>query len=146
MTRSRFSPSLLSPLTRTKQPKPFWVIWVVACFYGLFMGPIWATVWNVLGKHVTITGKAAMFVVIGASIGDISVPVTVGALIVKVGPRVLPIQQLVSDGALIVFFCFILFVLHRIKKSGGTTRKFVELAETPSDDPHTIVEVTGSPN
>jgi FHS family Na+ dependent glucose MFS transporter 1 len=133
---------------------PTWIIWMTACLYGLLMGPIWATVWNVLGKHVEITGKAAMFVVIGASIGDITVPVTIGALIVKIGPKILPFQQLGSDVALILFFVIILTVLRFAKQQRTRNRNFVELKESavveqptllderPPSPPLTIVEMT----
>ena len=32
--------------------------WVVSVAFGLFIGPIWATVWNIIGKYLVVTGVA----------------------------------------------------------------------------------------
>lgn len=32
--------------------------WVVSVLFGLFIGPIWATLWNIMGKYVVVTGIA----------------------------------------------------------------------------------------
>lgn len=34
------------------------VTWIVSVLFGLFIGPIWATVWNIMGKYVVVTGVA----------------------------------------------------------------------------------------
>lgn len=32
--------------------------WVVSIVFGFFIGPIWATLWNIMGKYVVVTGIA----------------------------------------------------------------------------------------
>lgn len=32
--------------------------WVVSAAFGLFIAPIWATLWNIIGKYVIVTGVA----------------------------------------------------------------------------------------
>ena len=32
--------------------------WVVSVIFGFFIGPIWATLWNIMGKYVVVTGVA----------------------------------------------------------------------------------------
>lgn len=35
------------------------VTWVVSIAYGLFIAPIWATLWNIMGKYTIVTGVVA---------------------------------------------------------------------------------------
>lgn len=32
--------------------------WIVSVIFGLFIGPIWATLWNIMGKYLVVTGVA----------------------------------------------------------------------------------------
>ena len=35
------------------------VTWVVSVIFGLFIAPIWATLWNIMGKYLVVTGLTA---------------------------------------------------------------------------------------
>lgn len=90
-------------------------LWTVAALYGFVMAPTWAATWSLLGEVVPVSGKVAVVIGIGASVGDLGVTLLSGNLISKVGPMAFNVQHVVSTVTIVVFFVIILLCVKKIK-------------------------------
>lgn len=91
-------------------------MWVVAILRGLLIAPTWATIWNVLGNKIEITGSAGTVVIVGGSLGQIVFPALCGFLIEKYGPVVLPAQQVACACMELIIYAVLLIMLYYLKR------------------------------
>ena len=61
-------------------------IWIVSAVLGASFASIFPTTMTWLSEHLSVSGKATAFVMVGGTLGDILIPSTVGALIGNVSP------------------------------------------------------------
>eukprot|EP00727_Mastigamoeba_balamuthi_P005835 m51a1_g1871 putative sodium-dependent glucose transporter 1 (453) ;mRNA; r:663393-665335 len=115
-------------------PNAVAVLWASSAAYGFCMGPIWGSLWTVLGKYIEVTGKAATFIVVGASVGDIIVPVAMGFLMVSRGAGVLAVQQLISCATEVLVFSLVLFLLHRHGPKTGSAAQQREVPQQATSE------------
>lgn len=66
------------------------VLWTVAAGFGLSMASIFPTALNVVGSVLDLNGKVATIMVVGASLGEMALPLAAGWLFEQTGPRSLP--------------------------------------------------------
>ena len=90
-------------------------LWTVAALYGFVMAPTWAATWSMLGAVIPVSGKVAVLIGIGSSIGDLGVTLISGNLIANVGPMAFNIQHVISCVIIVVFFVIILLCIQKIK-------------------------------
>ena len=111
-------------------------LWTVAALYGFVMAPTWAATWSMLGAVVPVSGKVAVVIGIGASIGDLGVTLLSGNLIANVGPMAFTVQHVISCVIIVVFFVIILLCIRKIKSIVKNT-----LDTQPRPDPTTDAEL-----
>ena len=92
------------------------LLWVMTGAYGFFMGPIWASLFNMMSKNMELTGTASTVVVVGSSLGDVIFTVTVGNLMNDHGPVVLVGQQLISALLQLLIFIPVCYFIHKVGK------------------------------
>ena len=75
------------------------VVWVGTAALGTFMASIYPTTMSWLSEQVEVSGKAVAVITTGATLGDMSLPLTAGALIAQVSPSTLVPFALVATAA-----------------------------------------------
>jgi len=63
-------------------------LWVGTIGAGMFVAPMFATLLNFAGRHITITGRVTGWFFVGTSTGAMSVPWVIGQLFEPMGPVV----------------------------------------------------------
>lgn len=104
-------------------------LWTVAALYGFVMAPTWAATWSMVGKVIPVSGKVAVIIGIGSSIGDLGVTLVSGNLIANIGPMAFTVQHVVSCVAVVVMFVVVLLCIRKIK----TIVQDALAAQQPSD-------------
>ena len=61
-------------------------IWIVSAVLGASFASIFPTTTTWLSQHLSVSGKATAFVIVGGTLGDILITSAVGALIGNVSP------------------------------------------------------------
>ena len=92
------------------------LMWILCGAYGFFMGPIWASLFNIISKDIELTGVAATIIVLGSSVGDLIFTVTIGNLMSKYGPDVLTGQQLISTLVQVLVYIPLVMLLRKAGK------------------------------
>ena len=85
-------------------------MWIAVGGFGLYIAPLWASLWAYMGEYVEITGKAGTAITIGSGIGSIVVPTLVGQMMDSYGPEVLLYQQLICAVGLLIMLIGIIFM------------------------------------
>ena len=48
------------------------VMWIAAGGFGLYIGPLWTSLWTYLGEYIIISGKASTLITVGSGFVIIS--------------------------------------------------------------------------
>mmetsp|Transcript_38189 Transcript_38189/g.82733 ORF Transcript_38189/g.82733 Transcript_38189/m.82733 type:complete len:340 (+) Transcript_38189:539-1558(+) len=86
-------------------------VWVTSVIFGVAMGPVFAAAFalpTTMGH--TVTGRAASCQVMGASIGDMLVPVVLGVLFQTTSPLAIPIGCVICWGCCLALWVFVVVV------------------------------------
>jgi FHS family Na+ dependent glucose MFS transporter 1 len=76
-------------------PQQPWASWLGAAAYGFFVGPLFASILNLTGEAVRISGQVAGIFLVGTSLGMLFLPWLIGQLFEPLGPSVLPVTVLI---------------------------------------------------
>jgi MFS transporter, FHS family, Na+ dependent glucose transporter 1 len=74
------------------------MLWVATALFGLGTASMFPTMMSLTEPHIPSTGAVTSALLIGSSIGSMSIPWTIGALIDHLGPTTLPVIMLISTG------------------------------------------------
>ena len=88
----------------------YWAMWIAVGGFGLYIAPLWASLWAYMGEYVEMSGKAGTAITVGSGLGSIVVPTLVGQLMDSMGPDVLLYQQLISCFGLLAEMIGIIFM------------------------------------
>eukprot|EP00731_Ephydatia_muelleri_P000124 Em0001g124a len=91
--------STLSLLVMAVVPGNAVVVWVGTAALGAFMASIYPTTMFWLSEQVEVSGKAVAVITTGATLGDMTLPLTAGALIAQLSPSALIPFALVGTAA-----------------------------------------------
>jgi FHS family Na+ dependent glucose MFS transporter 1 len=94
------------------------VLWVITLLYGLALSSMYGTAFSLSAEGgVPITSRASSIFVIGGSIGEVTVPVIVGWLVVRVASTLLLWSLFIISLSLFALYALILYTLARAKKA-----------------------------
>eukprot|EP01118_Nematostelium_gracile_P004163 TRINITY_DN14896_c0_g1_i1.p1 TRINITY_DN14896_c0_g1~~TRINITY_DN14896_c0_g1_i1.p1 ORF type:complete len:444 (-),score=93.81 TRINITY_DN14896_c0_g1_i1:1-1269(-) len=117
------------------------VLWIGCVGYGLGIASFFPTSINLAENYVPLTGKLASLLVVGASFGEMLVPITVAQLFEsRIGPNALMYSLLICNCVGLGLFLTILFVGKRTHKM---TKKSDEVEEKVEEVP--LVSTTEEP-
>ena len=85
-------------------------MWIAVGGFGLYIAPLWASLWAYMGEYVEMSGKAGTVITVGSGIGSIIVPTLVGQMMDSMGPDVLLYQQLICCVGLLIMMIGIIFM------------------------------------
>jgi len=85
-------------------------MWIAVGGFGLYIAPLWASLWAYMGEYVEMSGKAGTVITIGSGIGSIIVPTLVGQMMDSFGPEVLVYQQLICCFGLLIMMIGIILM------------------------------------
>jgi FHS family Na+ dependent glucose MFS transporter 1 len=85
-------------------PSSSTVLWISAAGTGLFFASIFPTALVLAEQRMALTGRVTGFLLVGSSLGGMSVPWLVGQLFEPIGPQVMPFVVCVT-----VLMCFLVF-------------------------------------
>jgi fucose permease len=71
-------------------------LWAGTLGVGLFTGPVFATVMVLAGRHMRLTGQITGWIIVGSSLGGMSLPWLIGQLFEPTGPQSLLVAVSVS--------------------------------------------------
>ena len=69
-----------------------WAAWACTAVFGFFVGPLFASIFNLAGEAVKISGQVAGIFMVGTSLGMLFLPWLIGQLFEPLGPSVLPVS------------------------------------------------------
>ena len=117
---------LLFPLNDT-------IWWTMSGLYGLAMASIFPTVINSASFYTTVDGPATSAMVVGASIGDMTIPLGTALLFVSPGAFSFPIVVFALTCGCILALCGLMFAGANIRRANNASRcqKDIETTETP---------------
>ena len=81
--------------------------------WGLFMAPIWATGYNLVGQSIKLTATVSSIIILGDSFGGVVLPSVTGQAIERFGARTMP--RLVFASLAINALIFVIMVRQRRK-------------------------------
>lgn len=83
-------------------------LWVGTAMFGLGMASMFPCMMSLVEEFIDLTGRTASIIVVGAALGEMLIPMTVGALFGSKGPRSFPPAVLafcfLSIAAFVTFF------------------------------------------
>lgn len=83
-------------------PQLTWAAWLGTAVFGFFVGPLFASIFNLAGEAVRISGQVAGIFMVGTSLGMLFLPWLIGQLFEPLGPTVLPVSLAITlAGALL---------------------------------------------
>jgi FHS family Na+ dependent glucose MFS transporter 1 len=103
------------------------VLWVVAVALGFCLAPIYATGFTLAGQSVTLTAQVSGVILLGDSVGGMILPLLVGPVIERAGPRAL---VYLVFGSLVL--CALAFIGLLRSRPNGPTRASVS-ESTPEE-------------
>lgn len=71
-------------------PEALAALWAGTVGAGLFIASLFATLLNLAGRHVTMTGRVTGWFFVGSSVGGMTVPWVIGQFFEGAGPRAAP--------------------------------------------------------
>lgn len=92
-------------------------IWIVVSFYGFFISVAFPTAMTLTETYVSLTGKLTSVMVVGASFGEMLVPLLVAVLLDKKGPDYLVWMLLLCSVAGFSCYCGILTIGKSLKSA-----------------------------
>lgn len=86
------------------------VLWVGTALFGFGIAPLFPSILNFSGRHMTITGKVTGWFFVGASLGSMILPWTIGQLFEPIGAWV--VLVLIGAAILLGFIDFAIMLAH----------------------------------
>ena len=91
-------------------------LWVLTAMYGLGMASIFPTVISVVETYMDVTGGIATTFVVGASAGEMVIPVLLGLTIDTLGDSSFPVGIFLSSVAQCIFCAMLFFWGTQVEK------------------------------
>ncbi len=100
-------------------PQQPWVAWLCTAVFGFFVGPLFASIFNLAGEAVKISGQVAGIFMVGTSLGMLFLPWLIGQLFEPLGPSVLPVSIAITLA--VALLCCTLLQLAVARRSRAAT-------------------------
>jgi fucose permease len=84
-------------------------LWAGAAAFGFFIGPLFASIFNLAGDSMTLTGRITGLFLVGTSLGGLALPWLIGQMFEPLGPVSMPASLAVALAASLL--CCALFRL-----------------------------------
>ncbi len=85
------------------------VLWAGTAAFGLFIGPLFAGIFNLAGDSMTLTGRITGLFLVGTSLGGLALPWLIGQMFEPLGPGSMPVSLAIALAAALL--CCALFRL-----------------------------------
>jgi len=95
-----------------------WLLWVVSALYGAFMSAVFATAFSLpTDMGYRVTPRASSAVIIGASLGDVTMPMVVGIMISSITPDMLVYSLLIIASGLVLIYYVVVYIFGKKPKN-----------------------------
>ncbi len=84
-------------------------LWAGTAVFGFFIGPLFASIFNLAGEAMTLTGRITGLFLVGTSFGGLALPWLIGQMFEPLGPGSMPVSLAVALGGALL--CCALFRL-----------------------------------